>query len=123
MQMKNEERIFVSENLEKIIDFDSLSSSNKNSELKIKINNDLFPVLTYVDSKNKYKVTFKSNLNIFQKLFYNQINSINICLNNKEYTILKDNNKLFKYKIYDLYENNYKIKIIINKETGNNNGI
>ena len=116
MQNNEEERLFLSKDLEDIIDLDNLSSTNiSDNNLWIKLFDEKFSILSYVNSKNKYKVTFKINKKSLQKLFINKEINISIGLEDFEESIFNGNKSLLKYKLYNVFENNYKIKIIIYK--------
>lgn len=119
MQMKNEERIFISEDLEDLIDLNNLTDNSyqeKDFEFYIEINNQKLSVLSLDECNKKYKLTFMSSQNTLQTLISNSDFNIKLCLGNKELKVININKHLSKKKIKFISKNNYKIKIVILKE-------
>jgi len=116
MQTKNENQLFLSDDLKDIIDLNDLSK-DKSSYLNFVINEEKLPVLSLKKTCSKCKITIMLDEKVLQSLFSNQKSTVFIKLGSKtvsSYDLSKD---LFSFKVKKGFKNIYNTKLtFIEKE-------
>ena len=115
MQIKNENQIFLSDNLKDIIDLDNLSK-DESAYLNFEINNKKLSVLSLKETEAKRKLTIMIDEKDLQSLFSKQQHIVFIKLGNEtlsSYDLSKD---LVSFKIKKGFKNIYNAKLTFIKE-------
>lgn len=115
MQIKNENQIFLSDDLKDIIDLDNLSK-DESAYLNFEINNKKLSVLSLKETETKRKLTIMIDKKDLQSLFSKQQNIVFIKLGQEtlsSYDLSKD---LVSFKIKKGFKNIYNAKLTFIKE-------
>lgn len=115
MQTKNENQIFLSDDLKDIIDLDNLSK-DESAYLNFEINNKKLSVLSLKETLTKRKLTIMLDEKDLQSLFSKQQNIVFIKLGQEtlsSYDLSKD---LVSFKIEKSFKNIYNVKLTFIKE-------
>ena len=118
MQTKNESQLFISDELEDIIDLNSLTSDDPES-FCFALGDKEFPVLSYTESKKKYKLTINVEEKALQKLILKQIDNAFLVFNDHKIKEFKSQQDLIKIKVEKKLKNIYNIKLVFSKEKEN----
>ena len=115
MQTKNENQIFLSDDLKDIIDLDNLSK-DESAYLNFEINNKKLSVLSLKETETKRKLTIMIDKKDLQSLFSKQQCIVFIKLGQEtlsSYDLSKD---LVSFKIKKGFKNIYNAKLTFTKE-------
>lgn len=115
MQTKNENQIFLSDDLKDIIDLDNLSK-DESAYLNFEINNKKLSVLSLKETETRRKLTIMIDEKDLQSLFSKQQHIVFIKLGNEtlsSYDLSKD---LVSFKIKKGFKNIYNAKLTFIKE-------
>jgi hypothetical protein len=118
MQTNSDNRIFISEGFEDIVDIDNLSKELVSEELLMFMNNEKASVLSFKETCSRYVLTFVSSNKTLQKLILKQIEHVLLKVNNIVVFDLLYKDNLIKLKIKYLSKNSYRIKLYFKKEEG-----
>lgn len=116
MQTRNENRIFISKDLENIIDIENLSVKKKNNNLVLNLNKKELPVLGYVKSFKKTKFTIICDEKTLLDLTWPTNSNIAVTLLDKVVCGFDLNKDLKKVKLKQFSENSYKVTLVFKKE-------
>jgi hypothetical protein len=114
----NDNRIFISEGYEDIVDIDNLSKESIPEELLMFMDNEKSTVLSFKETYLRYVLTFVSSNKTLQKIILKQIEHVLLKVNNKVVFDLLYKDNLIKLKIKYLSKNSYRIKLYFKKEEG-----
>lgn len=115
MQTKNENQIFLSDDLKDIIDLDNLSK-DESAYLNFEINNKKLSVLSLKETETKRKLTIMIDKKDLQSLFSKQQCIVFVKLGQEilsSYDLSKD---LVSFKIKKGFKNIYNAKLTFTKE-------
>lgn len=116
MQTKNENQLFISDELKNVVDLNSLTSDDLDSFFFV-IDDKKLPVLSYEENKKKYKLTINVEENALQRLISKQIDESFLLFNGDKINQFKIQKDLVKIKTKKTFKNIYNVKLVFNKET------
>ena len=115
MQTKNENQIFLSDDLKGIVDLDNLSK-DESAYLNFEINNKKLSVLSLKETETKRKLTIMLDEKDLQSLFSKQQNVVFIRLGQETLSIYDLSKDLVSFKIKKGFKNIYNAKLTFIKE-------
>jgi hypothetical protein len=115
MQTKNENQIFLSDDLKDIIDLSNLSK-DENAYLSFEINNKKLSVLSLKETPTKRKLTIMLDEKDLQSLFSKQQDIVFVKLGQETLSTYDLSKDLASFKIKKCFKNIYNVKLTFIKE-------